>query len=119
VGGYAVRTCDDSGGKAEVALPKRSLYGDWDGRMKSRYWWYFGSLQALGTAIGMSAGHVDRVLTGMSLVLLLPGIFASLPFFTEGRIGNFWPKWTFFAIAVAANFVVFILVRLIVEKRRN
>jgi hypothetical protein len=87
--------------------------------MKPRYWWIFGCAQVVGTVVGMGAAHVDHLSWGISLVLLLPGTLVSLPFFTEGHIGNNWPKWTIFAIAVTANLICFVLVSVVVGRRRR
>jgi hypothetical protein len=87
--------------------------------MKRKYWWFFGGIQLAGTLVGMGASHGDRISSCLSFLLLLPGILVSLPFFTPGHIGNSWPEWTLFAIAFAANLLVFAATSILLARRRK
>jgi len=87
--------------------------------MKRKYWWIFGGIQVAGTLVGMGAGHADTLLWVLSLLLLLPGNLVSLPFFTPGHIGNNWPGWTLFAVAVSANVLLFTMASFLFARRRK
>jgi hypothetical protein len=88
--------------------------------MSKKNWVVFWLVQGLGIWIGMLAGPCDTLAWGTSLLLLIPGIFVSLLFFTPGRIGNGWPGWSLFLLAIAANLATleaFILVKVAARKR--
>jgi len=87
--------------------------------MKARHWWIFGGIQVAGALVGMGASHVDILSWGLSIVLLLPGILVSSLFFSPGNIGNNWPKWSIFAIAIAANILLLKIATFVFAKRRK
>ena len=87
--------------------------------MKAKYWLIVVVAQMAGTVVGMGATHVDRLEWAISLILLLPGALVALPFFTEGHIGNNWPQWTVFGIAVGANLVLSVFADRVLAWRRS
>ena len=64
----------------------------------------------------MAAGHFDTMLWALSGLVLLPGSLADIALFREGAIGNLWPKWTLFAIPIAANALLFSVIAMVTRQ---
>ena len=67
----------------------------------------FAGWELAGALVGLGASHVDHMSWGISILMLMPGAILDGYLFREGGIGNIWPKWTLFAVAVAVNTLLF------------
>ncbi|MFZ0637536.1 MAG: hypothetical protein WA755_15275 [Candidatus Acidiferrales bacterium] len=88
--------------------------------MKRKYWWIFGVIQLTGVSATVEAYFLeDPILWLVSRLLLLPGSLDSFPGLTHGQLGANWSLWSLCAIAVVTNVLLFIVVSLLLGRRRK
>jgi hypothetical protein len=86
--------------------------------MRAKHWLMFTAWQLAGTLAGLGASHVDHFSWTISVLMLLPGDLLNGYLFRLGGIGNYWPKWTLFAVAAAVNILLFATIDLYKRTRR-
>jgi len=84
------------------------------------YWWIFGVIQVAGIMGTVEAMLMQfpTLLIG-SMLVLLPGSLFFLSLFAPGHLGSDWSPWRFCAIAVGINVFLFIVVSLLIARRRR